>query len=1110
LEVKNVTIREVFDIIEKQAGFKFFYIDEQIDVSRKIDINLIDQPIEGFLSQVFNTGMVKYKVFENNLVVLTPNNLGLQQIKITGTVTDAQTGEPLPGVNIIVEGTTIGVTSDIEGKFTIDLPNAEASLVFSYVGYVNKILKYTGQTNIGVTLEPDIKKLDEVVVVGYGTQKKSDVTGAMIRVSEKELRSRPVANALEAMQGKAAGVDITSNERPGEIGSINIRGVRSLTASSTPLYVVDGIPLMASAGPSNLPGGISTSGIETLNPADIESIDILKDASATAIYGARGANGVILITTKKGKEGKMSFNYNTSLTIENIQDRTKMMNASEYLTWRRWAYYYSNPATYPRGDQPARGNDSIIFLAARDINAWNNIKKGWATGTWDGSKVQTTDWTSMVTQTGISTEHNLSASGGSEKMKAYGSFGYLNTQGTMKGQDYTRYTSVVRVDMNPVKWFEMGLNINTTYSIQQYGQSNIGGQVSGPNSIYAAANGIFPYAVPYDTLGNRITYPGGDDLVKTAVDEWLYTDNQRKMLRVLGSAYAQLDFSFLLKGLKYRVNFGPDFRNYKNGVYIDAMSVNRVGSPNLASLRNENNFNWTLDNLIYYDREFNKHRLGVTLLQTSSAYNYNYSYMRAIGIPLASQKWNALNKNNVTALDDWDSGLTEGALMSWMGRVNYGFSDKYLLTISGRWDGASQLAEGHKWSFFPSAAIAWRMEQETWLSNVDWINQMKVRFGVGTTGNSAINAYSTKGGVVSMFYPFGTSATSGYVPSESLITNGNLPLANPNLGWEKTTQYNFGIDFSVLKGRVYGVIDLYASQTRDLLMQMTIPALTGYTITYANVGETKNMGVDITLNTINIKTKDFSWETSLNAAWQKEEIVSLSNGKSDDILNNWFIGEPIGVIYGYESNGIWHEKDSLEMARFNRNGQKFQVGQARPVDQNGDSIIDPNRDQKIIGNTRPRWTVGLTNTFTYKNFDFSIFLYGRLGYTYNTGAEWQGGRYVQRSISYYNENNKNAEYQKPIYNVAGGDPFYAILGYKSGSFIKIRDISLGYTLPVSIARKLGLQTLRVYAQAKNPGMLFTNIDWLDMDLCRLATPTTPQQNISTWNRGFVFGVNVGF
>jgi len=1100
LTMSNSAVKDVLAQIEDQSEFYFLYSSKVIDVDRKVDVQVENNRIDAILNDLFQGTDVLYAI-EGRQIVLTTSEISgqstnTQKSRITGKVTST-TGESLLGVTVAVKGTTVGTTTDNDGKFSITVPEGATKMIFSFIGMETQEILIGSLKEINVVMDITNIGIDEVVAIGYGTQRKSDVTGAMIRVGEDELKSRPVANTFEAMQGKAAGVDITSNERPGEIGAINIRGVRSLTASNTPLYVVDGIPVM------------SNSGIETLNPSDIESIDVLKDASATAIYGSRGANGVIIVTTKKGKEGKLSFNYSGTVTFETIQDRNTMMDADEYLTWRRWAYYYLDPTKYPRGDQPTQDNDYKIFLGANDPYAWNNILKGYSGGAWDGSKVETTDWTSMVTQTGISNEHNISASGGTDKMKAYCSFGYLDVEGTQKGQSYTRYTSKASIDLNPIKWFEMGVSINTTYSNQQYGQSNTGGQVSGPGSIYAAANNNLPYAIPYDVNGNRITYPGGDDMIKTAVNEWEYTDNQRTMLRVLGSLYAQLNIA---PGLKYRVNFGPDFRYYRNGIYIDAMSVNRVGSPNYASLRNENDFSWTLDNLIYYDKKIEKHTFGVTLLQTASAWNNNFSYMRAIGIPFASQKWNALNMTNVKSLDNWDSGITDRQLMSYMGRFNYGFNDRFLVTLSGRWDGASQLAAGHKWAFFPSAALAWRLDQEQWVKNVGWISQLKARIGVGTTGNSAISPYKTKGGVISLFYPYGTSATAGYVPTESLITDGDLPMANENLGWETTTQYNLGIDFSLLKGRVSGVLDLYASHTTDLLLQMNIPALNGFFTTYDNVGETKNKGVDMTLNTVNVKTRNFAWETSINAAWQKDEIVSLANGKSDDISNLWFIGESLGVVYGYESNGLWKEADTEEMAKFNANGHKFQIGGSRPVDQNGDYKIDANNDRKIIGNTRPHWTVGMTNTITYKNLDFSFFLYGRLGYTYNSGGEWQGGRYVQRSISYYNENNKDAEYQKPIYNVGVGDAYYNIMGYRSGSFVKIRNINLGYTFPKSIANKLGLQTLRVYGQAKNPGMLFSKIDWLDMDLSRAGNGTTndPVVGVSTWNRGFVFGVNVGF
>lgn len=1017
-----------------------------------------------------------------------------QNKTITGLVVDGN-GESIIGASVLVKGTTNGIITDIDGRFTLnDVPEAGV-IQISYIGYKTQEISAKNKANLKVVLVEDNEMLDEVVVVGYGVQKKSDVTGAMIRVGSEELNSRPVANAFEAMQGKAAGVDIVSNERPGEVGTINVRGVRSLSASNTPLYVVDGIPLM------------SNSGIETLNPQDIESIDVLKDASATAIYGSRGANGVILVTTKSGKEGKMSLNYSGTVTIENLQDYSEMMNSAEYIDWRRWAYYYKEPNKYPRGDQPTKDSDYLIFNGAKDPYAWRNIEKGWAGGSWNGAAVPTTDWADMVTQTGITHEHTLSASGGSEKVKGYASIGYLNNEGTVKGQSYTRYTAKVSLDMDPTKWFKMGLNINGTFSNQQYGSSAqaVGQMVKDrPSNLYAASTSLYPYAVPYDDEGNRIDYPGGDDKVKTIVDEWNYSENERRMFRAIGSLYAQLDLGEIyspLKGLRYRFNFGPDFRYYRNGSFQDAKSVSREGT-NRAKLSNSSDFSWTLDNLIYYDREIGKHSFGVTLLQSATKYRYEESSMAAINIPLPSAKWNALSKKNISALDDWSSGLTEKQLLSYMFRLNYDYNNKYLLTVSGRWDGASQLAQGNKWAFFPSAALGWRLDQEGFLQDISWINQLKLRVGVGVTGNSAIDPYQTKGAVVPVYYPFGASPTPGFVASESIAKDGNVAMANKDLTWEKTTQYNIGVDYSVLNGRISGVLDFYTSRTTDLLMEMTIPSLNGYTNTYANVGKTSNIGIDLTLNTVNVKTRSFEWSTSINAAWQKDKIDELANGKEDDINNSWFIGQALGVIYGYQSAGIWKEEDAAEMAKFNAKGHSFQAGMARPVDQNGDYKIDPNDDRVVIGHTRPRWTFGMTNTFSYKNFDLSVMLYGRFDYMVDTGGEWQGGRYTQRKINYYNENNKNAEYQKPIHDDGGGDPYYQILGYKNGSFLKVRNISLGYTFPQTLVKKWNLSNLKVYVQAKNPGRIFSNIDFLELDASQNLT--------STWNRGFTIGLNVGF
>jgi hypothetical protein len=422
-----------------------------------------------------------------------------------------------------------------------------------------------------------------------------------------------------------------------------------------------------------------------------------------------------------------------------------------------------------------------------------------------------------------------------------------------------------------------------------------------------------------------------------------------------------------------------------------------------------------------------------------------------------------------------------------MARINYGFRDKYLLTVSARRDGSSVLAAGHKYESFPSAALAWRINKEKFM-NVRWVNELKLRVGAGVTGNSAVVPYTTQGAVTSLFYPFYTTNTAGAIPS--------LEMANLNLGWEKTTQYNIGVDFSLFKSRILGSIDVYKSKTTDLLMKRAIPSVTGYTSTYDNVGATANNGIDISVTTVNVKQKDFTWSTTVNAAWQKDHISKLPNG--NDINNGWFLDQPIGIIYGYKALGLWQAGNKAEYDAFNANGHKFYPGNVRVTDLNGDNKIDANNDRQIIGWTRPRWVLGMTNTVNYKNFDLSVFVYGRLNYMYNFGGEGQPARGVQRTINYYTENNTNAEFQKPIFNAGGapGDPYYQDLGYRKASFIKIRNISLGYNFSHKI---VGKSNLRAYFQVQNPGMLYSKMKFIDMDV---VSPT--------WNRGFTFGINASF
>ncbi|HQF10665.1 MAG TPA: TonB-dependent receptor [Paludibacteraceae bacterium] len=1019
----------------------------------------------------------KFKILMSTIICVLFYTTGFAQGKtISGVITDASKF-PIPGVNILIKGTQKGVSTDLDGKFAISAPEG-ATLVISYLGFQTKEVKVSSASTYNVSLEAENAALQEVVVVGYGTKKKKDLTGSIVSMSAEDIVSRPVQNAMQAMQGKAAGVDISSNERPGTVGSVTIRGVRSISASNSPLYVVDGIPL-------------NSGGIDFINPNDIETIDVLKDASATAIYGSRGANGVVIVSTKKGKNGKFTLNYDTSIITETIHENAPMMNAAEYIEFRRWAKYYEpNTTGVPRGDAPTIANDKAIFQAVADPYAWANIEKGWASGTWDGSKVATTDWTKFVTRTGITQQHTVSASGGSDKMKAYGSFGYLDNTGTLKGQSYKRYNGTANIDITPTKWFSMGVNLNTSYGIQEFGQSTVGRTaVSTSGGIYTTARQNLSYAVPYDNNGNRIINPGGDSTIRTVIDEDKLSQDQRVTLRAFGSLNAQFDLgamSSALDGLKYRINFGPDITTYRDGVFLDAQSAVRQGTS-FASLAKEQTLSYTLDNLLFYNKTIGKHNFGVTLLASQTEYQNEGSAMSANDVKNVANKWNALTPANVT-LASYSSNLTEKGLLSYMGRVNYGYDDKYLLTASYRRDGASQLAPGNKWANFPSASVAWRLDKESFLQNSSWINLLKLRAGYGVTGNAAVDAYATQPPLAGIVYPSG----SGLV--------NNASLGNVQLGWEQTEQFNYGIDFSLFNSRVSGALEYYTSNTTDLLLLRSIPSVTGFRTTYENVGETTGNGVELTLNTVNVRTKDFEWSSSLSASWQQNHIVALQNGKFDDINNGLFIGQPKSAVYGYASNGIWKPEDAAEMAKFNAlSANLFSFGNARPVDQNGDYKIDANNDRVIIGNADPKYIAGLTNTFNYKNFELSFFIFGRFGYLYNTGGENASAKPSQRKIDYYTENHTNSEYQKPIFSAGSGDQFYPTLGYRDGSFLKLRNVSLGYNFTDELASQIGLSKLRIYIQATNPAMLFSKVSWTDLD-----TQTTAS------NRGVTMGLNVQF
>ncbi|MCM1256087.1 MAG: SusC/RagA family TonB-linked outer membrane protein, partial [Duncaniella sp.] len=823
----------------------------------------------------------------------------------------------------------------------------------------------------------------------------------------------------------------------------------------------------------------------------------------------------VIVTTKTGKAGQFSLNYSGSVTWQKLVDRSKAVSAADFIEYRRWAAYNSDPVKYADPRNPTRESDDLLWGSIDDITSYNNIMNGWSSGRWNPDDVIDYDWTGQALRTGFMHEHTISASGGTEKMNAFGSFGYLSNEGTQHGQEYNRYTARVGMNITPVKWMTISMSMNASREYQDYGMSSTfaPSSTNSAGAIYDLYKKSYRYAQPYDVDGNRILYPGGDNQCYNPIDEWEHNISQRETYRVLGSFSAQLHLGEIwapLKGLEYKIAFGPDYRNFRQGDYIDAQSAYKwmSGANNQARWQQRRDFSWTLDNMITYNNTFNKvHNVGVTLLQTASKWNYETASMSLSRLEQDMYKWNAMGSLDITDKENgagMSTGLNERQLESYMIRVNYGFNDRYLLTASGRWDGASQLSAGRKWAFFPSMSLGWRIQQEDFLNDVAWLTNLKIRAGVGTTGNSAISPYSTLGQIQSFYVPTSDGYDKAYTLNDPAFVKDVLVMANTEVGWEKTTQWNFGIDYGFLNNRINGSLEVYFSKTNDLLLNMSVPTVTGYASTIANIGKTSNKGVEITINANPVVTRDFNWDTSFNMGWQKDRIDELANGKEDDVANKWFIGEQIGVYYDYTTDGLWQDtpEDLAEMAKWKEtSGYNFSAGMARPHDMNGDYKMD-DEDRVIVGHKRPAVTAGWTNTFNYKGIELSFQMYGRFNYTVQYAQHLNGFGNIGTAVDYWTPDNTGAEHIKPILtSVQTGciDQFAGQLGYQKGNFIRMRNISLGYNLPTKLIQKATLKSLKVYGQVINPFDIHQSVNGIDLDT-----------GASYYNRSWVLGLEVGF
>ncbi|SHE37431.1 TonB-linked outer membrane protein, SusC/RagA family [Fodinibius roseus] len=979
-----------------------------------------------------------------------------QEHTVTGVVSDSQSGEVLPGVNISVEGTTTGTSTNSDGTYAITVSSEQDTLVFSFVGFQTQTIPINGRSRIDVELAPQAIVGEDVVVVGYGSQEQQDVTGSVSSVSSEQIAEVPVSDAASALQGRAAGVMVArSGSQPGDGVTVRVRGRRSLSASNDPLYIVDGIPFSGD--------------ISDINPQNIESMEVLKDASATAIYGSRGANGVILVSTSRGGNYETRVSYDGYFGVSSQLEEPDMMSGPEFAEMRREAFRAIGEYT----------GDSDIFTNA-ELEAVNNGV--------------TYDYPDLVTdQAGYQQSHQITVQGGNKRTQFSVSGNYFNEIGIISGQDFNRYTFRINLDHEVSDRFRVGTSTLLSRFDQAYGVNPYGNALS--------AN---PLGDPYNEDGSLDFRPTDDGLATNPLSDLVPGKvlDDRERLRVFSNIFAEYDIT---DNLNYRINFGPDLQAYRRGVF-QGTETNARGEGVPYAEKSENLLhNYTLENILNYQQTFSDtHELDITGLFSIQTEHFETDTVAASGLPYETQKYHNLGTANTA--ENYSSYLEEWGMMSFMGRVNYQFNNTYLFTITGRADGSSRLAEDNRWGFFPSAAIGWRITEEPFMANQDLFSDLKLRISYGVTGNTAIDPYQTQDILARSTYQFGDNPGYGYRP-------GQIP--NKNLQWEVSRQLNVGLNYGLWDSRVTGSIEVYQTNTTDMLLQRNLPITSGFGSVFENVGETKNRGIEFTLNSQNVLDSGrdgFSWSSELTLFANREEIIDLYGNREDDVGNQWFIGEPLTVWYDYEKIGIWQESEEDEADSYGQN-----PGEIKVKDQNGDGIINE-QDRVILGSDMPDLSGGLANHFSYKGFDLSVFLYGSFGQMiFNNfragnaaaideadgGNNTLAGRYNNIDIDYWTPDNPTNKAPRP--NQSREYPLYGdTMAYQDGSFLKIRNVRLGYNLPLETVQRVGLRSLRIYINAETP-LLFSKTGNIDPEqyggVIVGDVPTT---------RLYTAGVNINF
>ena len=1070
IEFYNVNPFKAFELIESKTNYVFAFERESIDPNIRINFKARNKSIAEVLIEISKVSNLKFRQVNNSIdVKRMPRNLKKDESRVevlsqgksvSGTIV-GEDDEGLPGVNVVEKGTANGTVTDLNGEYNLTV-SPKATLVFSSVGYTMEEIKVGNRTVIDLSMVPDVKQLQELVVVGYGTQQKKDVTGAVYEADLESFRQAPNTSLLQSLQGSVPGLQVGQTTVAGQEPNLLVRGKATIAGSNRPLIVLDGI--------------IYRGNMQDINPANIESVNVLKDASAAAIYGAQASNGVIIITSKKGTgvDGKPVFNYSSWYALESPVRELPPPDSEGFI-------------------QQTAASD--IFFSRTEESGYLEPDPTWdiATRFSDNAEAEafsegrSTNWYDLVTNDNMNTQqHNLSLANSTENSNYLIGLGYLDKKGYMFNEGYERLTARINIDNSVNDWLQLG--------VQSFGTwSNFSGAVPDLGSRY-----IEPFATDLDANGVR-----REDVLAGAINPMVEaaSDDLDKRLHIFTKIYAQVDFPFV-KGLSYKFRFGNNYRRTRQ------YRFNTFGNNFTGSGYKRINFqnNWLVDNILNYKHTFNEdHSIDVTLVYGREELHTDDTWAAASDFVNDVLGFNNLSIGRAD-LQEASSGAEEESSVYTMGRLFYGYKDRYLLTATLRRDGFSGFGANNKYGIFPSVSLAWNVTEEPFLNaNAGVVSNLKIRASYGTSGNRTIGRYQTLARVGGGFRYIS-------IDNAPLFTQAFTSFESPNLKWEKTTGINFGIDYGIWNNRLTGSIDYYNNNTTDLFQNVDIPAINRFTTFPDNLGLLHNEGLEFVINSLNMNRTDFEWSTTFNFARNRnelKELIGLDNdgdGVEDDLISEGlFIGESIDAIFDYKVDGKWQLNDEIPSG--------FDVGAHKVVDLDGDGAITPN-DRTIIGNSAPSFSFGIQNSMRYKDFTFSFFINSLQG-----GENWYLGeddfvgsfnainsemhfrRAFPAGIDFWKPENPDGRYQRPGINVSGG-----LRGrlYAPRSFTRLQDISLGYNLPVELAESLGLQNLKLYVSGKN---LITLTDWNGWD------PET-NQSISRTGRpvikSYTLGVDVKF